>query len=102
MTATASRLPAQGMEMLAQSEGMSFTYVPYKGMAPTITGFPLSAGSFNTSTETKKESRSKCAIQRSAIAMPVDLKVAFKTHRYPANHRAVPFRPAASSYRYAE
>ena len=28
-----------GMEMLAQSEGMSFTYVPYKGMAPTITGF---------------------------------------------------------------
>lgn len=28
-----------GMEMLAQSEGMSLTYVPYKGMAPTITGF---------------------------------------------------------------
>jgi len=28
-----------GMEMLAQSEGVSFTYVPYKGMAPNITGF---------------------------------------------------------------
>ena len=28
-----------GMEMLAQSEGMALTYVPYKGMAPTITGF---------------------------------------------------------------
>lgn len=28
-----------GMEMLAQSEGVQFTYVPYKGMAPNITGF---------------------------------------------------------------
>jgi tripartite-type tricarboxylate transporter receptor subunit TctC len=28
-----------GMAMLAASDGMALTYVPYKGMAPTITGF---------------------------------------------------------------